>query len=326
MKEFATRLLCAFGFSRLARRQHRGRLAILMFHGVEPEPLSPPCWHVLDAPTLRRQLTYVRRVFSVLPLEDALERMRRGALPAHAAVITFDDGTQNLLTQAAPILRDLGLPAAVFLATGPMGTGEALWPDRLWLAFARTERSEADLTPLGLGRHPLGDDTRRGAAYAAAVHRLKELPDAERTGRLAELLEMLAADLTDPGPFRMLSWDEAHRLTRDADVTLYPHTATHPILSRCSQDKLEREIAESCAMIEHETGCAPAVFAYPNGRAQDFDERAKAALRRRGVRWALSTNPGFADGSSDPLALPRIGIGSDLSPARFRLLVSGVLG
>jgi hypothetical protein len=85
-----------------------------MFHGVEPEPLSPPCWHVLDAATLRRQLDYVRRVFSVLPLEEALDRLRRGTLPDHAAVITFDDGTQNLLTQAAPILRDLaaggGLP------------------------------------------------------------------------------------------------------------------------------------------------------------------------------------------------------------------------
>lgn len=326
MKELAAQLLCAAGLSKLGRRQNRRRLAILMFHGVEPEPLSPPCWHVLDAATLRRQLDYVRRVFSVLPLEEALDRLRRGTLPDHAAVITFDDGTQNLLTQAAPILRDLGLPAAVFLATGPMGSAETLWPDRLWLAFARTELPEADLTVLDLGRRPLGDDAQRGAAYAAAVHRLKELPDAERADRLETLLAALGADVTEPGPFRLLSWDEAHELTRAAEVTLYPHTSTHPILSRCSDDKVEREVSESCAILERETGCAPAVFAYPNGRAQDFDDRAKAALRRRGVRWALSTTHGFADGSSDPLALPRIGIGSDLSPARFRLLVSGVSG
>lgn len=296
-----------------------------MFHGVEAEPLSPPCWHVLDATTLRRQLHYVRRAFSVLPLEEALERMACGTLPDRAAVITFDDGTQNLLTQAAPILRDLGLPAAVFLATGPMGSDEALWPDRLWLAFARAELVQADLTALGLGSHPLGDDEQRGAAYAAAVHRLKELPDGERVDRLEALLTELGADVDDPGPFRLLSWEQAHQLTRAADVTLYPHTATHPILSRCSDAKVEHEIAESYAALEHETGCAPIAFAYPNGRAQDFDERAKAALRHRGVRWALSTTHGFADPSSDPLALPRIGIGSDLSLARFRLLTSGVV-
>lgn len=163
-----------------------------------------------------------------------------------------------------------------------MGSAETLWPDRLWLAFARTELPEADLTVLDLGRHPLGDDAQRGAAYAAAVHRLKELPDAERADRLETLLAALGADVTEPGPFRLLSWDEAHELTRAAEVALYPHTSTHPILSRCSDDKVEREVSESCAILERETGCAPVIFAYPNGRAQDFDDRAKAALRRRG--------------------------------------------
>ena len=122
VKNLAARLLCAVGVPALSRRIRRGRLAIIvMFHGIESEPLSPPCWHVLDSPTLRRQLDYVRRNFHVLPLEEALERLYAGALPACAAALTFDDGTRNLLTHAAPVLREVGLPAAVFLATGPMG-------------------------------------------------------------------------------------------------------------------------------------------------------------------------------------------------------------
>ncbi|MCA2331193.1 polysaccharide deacetylase family protein, partial [Mycobacterium avium] len=67
------------------------------------------------------------------------------------------------------------------------------------------------------------------------------------------------------------------------------------------------------------------VFAYPNGRLQDFDERAKDVLRARGVRWALSTAPGFADRSCDPLALPRLAVGGDASLNYFKLLVSGGL-
>jgi peptidoglycan/xylan/chitin deacetylase (PgdA/CDA1 family) len=125
------------------------------------------------------------------------------------------------------------------------------------------------------------------------------------------------------GPFQMLSWEEAHVLASDGRVTLYPHSVTHPILSRCSDEKLEYEISESCRMLERETGVPSTIFAYPNGGAQDFDERAKAALLRNGVRWALSTTDGFADSDSDPLALPRIGIGSNHSFALFRLKVSG---
>jgi len=297
-----------------------------MFHGVESEQLSPPCWHVLDAASFRRQLEYMRRCFRVLPLEEALERLCTGTLPDRAATLTFDDGTRNLATYAAPILRSLGLPAAAFLATGPMGTDQALWPDRLWLAFARTEAPDVDLTELDLGRRSLRSAVDRGDAYALAVHHLKDRPDEERILRVESLVAALGQpDNADPGPFQMLSWEEARAMVRDASVTLHPHSVTHPILSRCSDEKVDHEVSESCAALERETGRAPTVFAYPNGRAADFDERAKGALRRRNVRWALSTIEGFADRDSDPFALPRVAIGSDLSFARFRLLVSGEL-
>jgi peptidoglycan/xylan/chitin deacetylase (PgdA/CDA1 family) len=303
-----------------------GRLAIIMFHGVEAEPLMPTCSYVVDAGTLRRELEYVRRCFNVLPLEEALERLSAGTLPDRAAALTFDDGTRNLLTHAAPVLRDVGLPAAVFLATGPMGTDETLWPDRLWLAFARTNASEVNLTKFGLGMASLRSPADRGAACAAAVEFIKGLPDAERIAEVELLADTLAPGLDrDAGPFRMLSWEEAHALASDGNVTLYPHTVTHPILAHCSDEKVEHEVFESCGTVERETGRAPMVFAYPNGQAQDFDERAKAALRSRGVRWALATTSGLAHRDSDPLALPRIATGSDLSFAGFKLAVSGAL-
>ena len=324
VKDLVAPLLCAAGVDALARWQRRGQLAILMFHGVEAEPLSPPCDYVLDTATLRRDLEYVRRCFHVLPLEDALERLRAGTLPNRAAALTFDDGTRNLATHAAPVLRDLRMPAAVFLATGAMGTDEALWPDRLWLAFARAKVPDVDLTAVGLGTHSLRSAADRFEACDAAVERLKVLPDAERIARMESLVTTLGFEFgSNPGPFELLSWDEARALASDGRVNLYPHSVTHPILSRCPDEKVEYEVSESCLALERETGHPPTIFAYPNGQAEDFDERAKAALRRNGVRWALSTTKGFAHRDSDPLALPRIGIMGGVSHARFRLHVSG---
>lgn len=323
VKDIAARLLCAAGVPALARRRHRDMLAIVMFHGVEERPLSPPCWHVNGAELYRRQLEYVREHFNVLPLEEALARLTEGTLPPRALAITFDDGTRNLATHALPALRELNLPAAVFLATGPIGTGATLWPDRLWLAIAHSDAAEVDLAALGLGTLSLEGSAQRGAAYVAAVEGLKNLADAERIAVLDEVLGALGyRDDADPGPFRMLSWDEAREMAADPLVTLYPHTVTHPILARCGDDKVEQEIADSCVALERETGRAPTIFAYPNGRPQDFDARAMTALRRRGVRWALSTAPGFADNRCDPLALPRLAVGSNASFDYFRLMVS----
>ena len=326
IKNIAAGLLCAVGVPAFARRRHRDLLAIVMFHGVEDEPLSPACWHVLGSALYRRELEYVRKHFNVLPLEEALDRLAAGTLPPRAMAITFDDGTRNLGTHAVPVLRDLNLPAAMFLATGPMGSDETLWPDRLWLAIARTTATEVDLSVLGLGTRSLDGTVNRGAVYVAAVQQLKEVDDAHRIAALDEILTALGyRDGCDAGPFRMLSWDEAREIVSDGLVTLYPHTMTHPILARCSDDKVEREIADSCAALERETGRAPTIFAYPNGRLQDFDARAKDVLRGRGMRWALTTAAGFADRRCDPLALPRLAVGSDSSFDYFRLMVSGGL-
>ncbi len=274
-RDVAARLLCALGVPRFARWRHSRQLAILMFHGgVQDEPLWPPCDWVIDTAALRRHLGYVRRHFTVLPLEEALERLRDGTLPHRAAAVTFDDGTRNLLTNAAPVLRDLELPAAVFLATGPMGgTAELLWPDRLWHAFAQTARTEIDLTAQGLGIRSLRTDGDRTRTREEITQRVKEVSDARR---LVEVESLVAALGEEPdgygGPFELLSWNEARALTSDAPVTLYPHSVTHPILSRCDDAKVDQEISESCRAVEINSGRAPRIFAYP--------QRPDAGLRR----------------------------------------------
>jgi peptidoglycan/xylan/chitin deacetylase (PgdA/CDA1 family) len=325
-KRLAALVLCAAGLPRLARRQLRGKLAILMFHGVEARALSPACPYVMDADSLRRDLKYVAQNFTVLPLDEALELLDAGNLPDRAVTLTFDDGTRNVATIAAPILRDLGLPAAVFLATGPMGTKEALWPDRLWLAFARTRLRHIDVSTLGLGIRSLRTDNDRTEAWQAVLKHFKALPDPQRVEQVESLIRDLGPDVdADPGPFEILSWDDALALKNNAGIALYPHSVTHPILARCTTEKVDYEISESCAAVERETGVAPKIFAYPNGHVADFDDRAKAALRRNGVRWVLATTKGFADKDSDRFELPRIPAGSDQSFALFRLNVSGAL-
>ncbi|UXA12955.1 polysaccharide deacetylase family protein [Mycobacterium sp. SMC-8] len=324
LKELAARSLCALGVPILARWRRSHRLAILMFHGVESEPLSPPCDWVIDTATLRRDLDYVRRHFNVLPLEEALGRLRDGTLPGRAAAVTFDDGTRNLLTNAAPVLRELAVPAAVFLATGPMGTSELLWPDRLWSAFAQTNRTEIDLSHLGLGKCPLSTEAERTTVRDSVTQLFKQLPEAERITGVDSVVGALGAQsAAHGGPFQLLSWDEAAALAADGLVTLYPHTVTHPILARCDDDKVGHEITESCRAVENHTGRAPAVFAYPNGCEQDYDDRAKEVLRNNGIRWALTTTNGFVDARSDPLELPRMGFSTDQSFAVFKLKVSG---
>jgi peptidoglycan/xylan/chitin deacetylase (PgdA/CDA1 family) len=326
MKELLANALCAVGMPAWARRRRRHLLPILMYHGVVERRLSPSCWHQLDVASFRRQMEWVAKRYHVVPLSQALMEMRSGTLRARSLVITFDDGYRNVRTVAGPVLEALRLPATVFLVTDVMGTDETLWPDRLYLAFARTEVAEVDVPDLGLERRRLDGHAARAAAYATSVRVLKGLPTAEKDARMAALLAALRRDgPEDPADFRVLSWDEVSAMKQTGLFEWGGHSTRHEILARMPDGHVAAAIGRSHEAVASHTGVVPASFAYPNGRAMDFDDRARAALTHLGVRFALSTIDGFCSASSDPLALPRLSIGSDLSFARFRLLVSGAL-
>jgi peptidoglycan/xylan/chitin deacetylase (PgdA/CDA1 family) len=326
MSDALSSALCALGVPALFRFRNRRRLLILMYHGVVPRPLDPFCWHMLPVDSFRRQVDWVARRYRVLPLSEALARLRDGTLPPRACAITFDDGFANDLEVADPVLRERALPATVFLATGAIGGGEPLWPDRLWLAVARATAERVDLTSLGGDVVSLATSGDRARAFSLAARALKALPRAEKDARLAALVADLApGGPPGPGPFRPLTWAEVKALGADGRVRFGAHTVTHEILSGLPDDEVLPQVRRSQEEVSARVGYVPDVFAYPNGRARDFDERSKAAVRACRIPWALTTVEGLVAPGDDPLALRRMSVGADLSFSRFRLLVSGAL-
>ncbi len=104
---------------RLGRLVHEGT-GILMYHRVAPRPegVTPPTWNVTPA-RLRKQLAgLLDRGYHPWPLRRALEDSRSGRpLPPRAFVVTFDDGYESVYEHAWPILRELKIPATVFVVT-----------------------------------------------------------------------------------------------------------------------------------------------------------------------------------------------------------------
>src|SRR5205823_5932248 len=86
----------------------------------------------------RRQMLQVRERFEVLPLDEAIRAIRgERPLERDACALTFDDGYRDVYTHARPILAELGLPAAVFVPSGFVGSRRPLPHDRLYAALWR---------------------------------------------------------------------------------------------------------------------------------------------------------------------------------------------
>ncbi|MBI2824602.1 MAG: glycosyltransferase [Planctomycetia bacterium] len=93
---------------------------ILMYHRVTDhfDGVATPTWNVTPA-QMRRQLAgLIARGFvpwSLAKLLDALRDAR--PIPHGVFAVTFDDGYENNYSEAWPILRELQVPATIFLAT-----------------------------------------------------------------------------------------------------------------------------------------------------------------------------------------------------------------
>ena len=173
----ATRLLSPSGA--------RARLTALIFHRVLPvkDPLLP---EIPDAEEFDRTLRWIGEQFTVLPALEACECLQAGALPANAAVITFDDGYRDNHDVALPVLQRHRMSAAFFVATGYLDGG-TMFNDRVIEAVRQARCDAIDADWLGLGRLALGSTAERRVAIDRLLPAVKHRAPRERSDAVARV-------------------------------------------------------------------------------------------------------------------------------------------
>jgi peptidoglycan/xylan/chitin deacetylase (PgdA/CDA1 family) len=288
----------------LATKYARGRPAfqVLTYHRVNDD--GDPFFPALPTRIFEQHMTYISRAYRVLTVEDLVERMGRGDVPRDAIAITFDDGYQDTLTHAAPILARLGLPATIFLATGFIGTGEIPWVDRVALGLKRTEARRV-VSPWGEAVG-LAGAVERLRALDLTLRHLKRLPDETRREAVDTLLERLGVPAKLRSPVSMLSWEDVRALGK-IGFSMGAHTVEHPILSRIDNGRAWAEIVGSRDAIAAACGHMPRAFAYPNGRTEDYTKAVVDMVRRAGFTCAVTTRFGVNGPGTNPWELRRGG-------------------
>lgn len=106
--------------------QAADQLLILQYHHVS---VSTPPSTSLSPELFARHMEFLHEAgYSVLPLQEGLQRIQRGeSLPERAVSITFDDAYQSVYTAALPILHSHGYPFTVFISAGLIGDSPGLY-------------------------------------------------------------------------------------------------------------------------------------------------------------------------------------------------------
>jgi peptidoglycan/xylan/chitin deacetylase (PgdA/CDA1 family) len=297
-----TMLSAPVGWALSAPLRLRGAL-VLMYHRVGP---SAEGFGGLDVSEFRAQMTWLKQNCTPIGPEQLLDSVARARRLRPVVLVTFDDGYRDYHDHAYPILKELAIPALVFVSTVFMDEPERLlWPDLLHLAAQRARPGRVSLPWEGGAEFDLdAEDGRRRLVRAAKDH-VKEIAEEAKEAALHRLYDGLGFDPAAARVERqMLSWDEV-RATLEF-TTYGGHTHTHPILSRISGQRAEVEVRTCRDRLLAETGRATRHFAYPNGRNRDFTEETKAILLSHGFDIAYTAEKGVNDASTDWMAVKRI--------------------
>ena len=310
-----------------AQRRRRGAI-ILCYHGVQ-EP-SDKGFDVnrgkfVPAPAFESQLSFLKRNFPIVPLGYIVERLEgRENFKEMVAAITFDDGYENNLTQAYPILDKYDVPATVFLATGYIGNARHVW----WNEAGRLINDCTESLDLSgghlSGRYDLSQLKDKWRLFGRVRDVALSRPHSELEESMVQLRERVLPDggVQEDGDF--LSWDDVRSLARGGLVEIGSHTVSHAIATHLPSDVLTRELRESKASIESEIGKEVIALAYPNGQPGDFSCGVACAAKEVGYRCGLTTVSGVVSSHSGPFELRRISIFGQESWPTFVSKIAGI--
>ena len=254
---------------------------------------------------LERHLDWIGHRFRFVSLDEVGARLEGSDSTVDPiAAITFDDGYRDFYDHAFPLLKQKGVPAAVFVVTDLVNTTGVQLHDKLYLLLARRVAARSsrpgDLAGLlqGLGISLPGIIAK--APYQAMRALLEALPQ-ESLRRVAAALESEAPISEDTfKPFYSLTWEMLDRVQR-AGMTIGSHTKTHVILTNESGPRVVDEVRGSKEEIERRLAMGVRHFAYPSGQ---FNTASVKAVAKAGYRFGY-TVCSHRDGRHPQLTVPR---------------------
>jgi len=288
-------------------------VAVVTYHRVAPDDertdLLPGLAVTPEA--FEQQVQMLCAHANPVSIDDLLAVSAGGpALPARAVHVTFDDAYACVEQHAWPVLRDLGVPATMFVPTRYPDQHRAFWWDRLHQAV--TQHPGPALSAGGR-TWPLASDLDRARARDELKVMVGDRPHREGLALVDEVWER--AGCTAPVSATS-SWQGLRRMASEG-LAIGSHTRHHPFLDQIDQESLDREIAGSLEDLRQQLGSAVRpVLAYPGGH---LDDRSVASAARAGIRVAFTTSRGVVSPEPDWLRLPRINVGRRASAPLVRV-------
>ncbi len=268
---------------------------ILGYHRITDD--EDPYNICVSPDNFREQLAIIRKFTQPILLQDLPALFADGHPTKNRIVITFDDGYQDNLTAAAPLLREWEMPATVFITNGNLG--QPFWWDELAHGI-KTEAGQQIMSEIIPVNPPQpADADNRMNLLLSAYQQLLQSGFKKQNEIISSLRALRKNDTQLP---RALTSTELKLLANFPNIEIGGHTVSHPCLKHLARETQAREINDCKSELERLSGKSVAGFSYPNG---SFSEVTAQLVRSAGFRYACCSREDISYPQSGMYQLPR---------------------
>jgi peptidoglycan/xylan/chitin deacetylase (PgdA/CDA1 family) len=305
-------------FERLSRYSREGFWILGYYRVSDKEEDSLKT--VITLKHFKKQMCYLKKNYNVISLRELVEKVETyQPLPRRSIAITFDNGYKNIYFSVSPVLKELNIPATVFLVTDYVDTENLLWFDEI-IELIET----SPLKEIVLKFENFEETYNLVNMYSKnkLTSRLLEITRAtdfrERKRYIYELKILLQANKVINSEKVLLNWHEIREMSNN-NIDFGSHGRTYTELDALNAADLESEIYSSKKTIEQNVGKPVVLFSYPTGRECDINYFVIHKLQEAGYKAACMNVLGKNKNKRDLFRLKRRGIEKISSTSFFGL-------
>ena len=287
-----------------ASRSNRGWGALIFHHISEHEDALTAGLNVTyDTGHFAEKLEYLSKIYRFIRLDELDdETVVTGKRPL--LLLTFDDAYRSVREAAAPICKELGIPAVFFVNAGFLDN-RVLALDNLLTYIVNTIGMEPIVKITG-GQHK--------SLHDVIGKHVANLGPTARRAFAASLIESTGLDsstiLARHSPY--LSSVQLGELLQ-FDFEIGSHTLTHAHLRSLCKDELHNEIVTNKERLEKTTGQVVRAFAFPDGHKNDATSSAVEAIKTSGHTRAFLVHRRLNMDKSNRYCATRIGLRTSMN-------------
>lgn len=298
--------------NRYVSRLAKDTLAIFLLHGViekSPYRIRNYTRKHLEKDYFFSIIKELKVAGNPLSMDDVVEHhIDREPYPPNSFAITFDDGFENNYSVAAPLLKDLAIPATFYVSTDFIENKTMSWIDRIENCVEQTSLPFLKL-PWDMNETPIASPEQAKALLDDVRSRVKQDPTInvmDLIERIYQQCSMGPVISSDDPLDRKMTWQQLSQLDSDDNFIVGGHSHYHSILSFLDEDQLELEVSLSLSLLQGKSGIATQHYSYPEGLQHCYSESVITCLKQKGILCSPTAIDGVCRYTDDLFHLKRI--------------------